>query len=73
MKIRGLKPLEEEEKLKLLKTAFDTRAIFELDGRVYVDYDAISDHLIDFVGALEEFCRDEENFFLRNIYRDGMQ
>ena len=72
MVIRGLRPLDEEEKIKSLKTAFETRAIFEMDGRIYIDYDAICDHLIDFLGALEEYCRDEENFFLRDIYRDGM-
>ena len=73
MLVRGLRPLGEEEKIKILKTAFDTRAIFELEGRVFIDYDNICDHLIDFVGALEEYCRDEENFFLRDIYRDVMQ
>ena len=72
MLIRGLRPLDEEEKIMILKTAFNTRAIFELEGRVYIDYDNICDQLIDFVGALEEYCRDEENFFLRDIYRDGM-
>ena len=34
MLIRGLRPLGEEEKIKILKTAFDTRGIFELEGRI---------------------------------------
>ena len=72
MGLKGLKPLKDEEKVALIRSAAKNGSIRRGKGHEVWKVAELWPNMVDFRKALTLYCENRDMFFLGDVYRDGL-